>query len=184
MKILLTYPETPVSYWGFQHALALDGRRGAFPPLGLLTVAALLPQEWEFRLADGNTKPITDDAIAWADAVLVGGMRIEMSRMHELLRRARRLGKRTVAGGPAVSTSPDDFGDADIVFQGELEGRVHELVEALQGPGGPVRLCAPAQRPDITATPPPRDDLGDRGDYAPSTASSATSSSSSVASRG
>jgi radical SAM superfamily enzyme YgiQ (UPF0313 family) len=170
-KILLVSPEFPRTYWGLQYGVAIAGRRATMPPLGLITVAALLPRHWRMRLVDMNIEPLTDADLTWADAVLVGGMLIQAPSMRAVVHRARALGRRTVVGGPGPSTSPRDFAEADVVFGGEAEGRVAELVALIEGAtpapqaGGcstgtqtlvPLRKEA---RPDVKGSPVPRFDL-------------------------
>ena len=162
MRILLVSPEFPVTYWGLQHGLRAAGKRASLPPLGLITVAALLPQAWEFRLVDMNIEPLEDEALRWADAVLVGGMLIQAPSMREALRRARALGRRTVVGGPAPTTAPGAFAEADVVFAGEAEGRQDELAALISGAGvkgRPVVVPLRKQRPDVATSPVPRFDL-------------------------
>lgn len=100
-RILLVSPEFPRTYWGLQYGLAMTGRRATMPPLGLITVAALLPRDWQVRLIDMNIEPLADEDLRWADAVLVGGMLIQAPSMRAVLSRARALGRRTVVGGSA-----------------------------------------------------------------------------------
>lgn len=159
MKILLVYAAFPVSYWGFQHSMPLIGRRASLSPLGLITLAALLPRAWELRLIDLNVQPLPDADLVWADAVLVGGMRVQAPSMHEVVARARALGRRTVVGGPAPTTAPEDFPDADLVFCGEAEGRIGELVAALSAPRIATRVLVAGQRPPLALSPLPRFDL-------------------------
>ena len=166
MRALLVYPEFPRTYWGFQHGLEAIGKHASLPPLGLVTLAALLPTSWELRLVDTNIDTLRDADILWSDAVLVGGMLVQEPSMHAILRRARELGRRTVVGGPAPSTSPERFGDADVIFGGELEGRVDDLCKLIEGKGTtpspgepsliPLRKDA---RPDVRTSPTPRFDL-------------------------
>ncbi len=163
MRILLVHARFPPSYWGFQYALPITGKQATLPPLGLCTVAALLPAAWTPRLVDVNVEPLTDDDLRWADVVLVGGMLIQAPSMQDILRRARRLGRRTVVGGPAATTTPELFGDADVVFQGEVEGRAAELAAAIEGRGSARIPVAPF--PTLTATPVPRFDLLRRDHY-------------------
>jgi radical SAM superfamily enzyme YgiQ (UPF0313 family) len=166
MRVLLVYPEFPTTYWGFQHSLSLVGKRATLPPLGLISVAALLPQDWELRLVDLNVEPLREDDLGWADVVLSSGMLVQEPSMHEILARARQLGRRTIVGGPACTTSPKRFDDADCLFLGEAEGRVDELVGAIEGqPGTPRVLHAPAARPSLHEVPVPRFDLLDIGQY-------------------
>src|SRR4051794_17995680 len=109
MRVLLVHPEFPTTYWGFQHSLPFIGKRATLPPLGLVTLRALLPSAWEARVADLNIAPLSDDEILWADALLVGGMLVQAPSALEVIRRARALGRKTIVGGPAATTSPALF---------------------------------------------------------------------------
>jgi radical SAM superfamily enzyme YgiQ (UPF0313 family) len=161
-RVLLVHPEFPTTYWGFQHSLPFIGKRATLPPLGLLTLAALLPRDWQLRLADLNTAPLADADILWADAVLIGGMLVQAPSALEVIRRARTLGRKTIVGGPAVTTSPDMFDGADHIFLGEAEERVGAVVRAIEHDGQP-RLLAdmPEPKPDVSRSPVPRFDLLD-----------------------
>jgi radical SAM superfamily enzyme YgiQ (UPF0313 family) len=169
MKALLVHPRTPPTYWGFQHSLPIAGKAASLPPLGLLSLAPLLPQGWDLRVVDENTEPLRDEALRWADAVLLTGMIIHAPAMHEILARAKRLGKRTVVGGPAVNTDPGLFPEADHLFRGEAEGRTERLVRALQAPDEKApRVLSPEteERPSMEIVPRPRFDLIDHKRYA------------------
>src|SRR5438105_7683344 len=131
MRALLVHPPTPPTYWGFQHSLPIAGKAASLPPLGLLSLAPLLPASWEIRVVDENVERATDDAMRWSDVVFLTGMIIHAPAMHEILARAKRLGKRTVVGGPAVNTDPGMFPEADHLFRGEAEGRTDRLARAL-----------------------------------------------------
>ena len=171
MRTLLVHARFPKTYWGFQYGLPLAGRRAALPPLGLISLAALLPSDWELRLIDLNIEELTDDELRRADVVLVGGMHVQSDSMREVLLRAGGFATPTVVGGPAPTTSPGDFEMADVLFQGEAEGREADLVAAIEaavasGPGGgQVVLPAPRQRPDLCRVPVPRFDLLDLSAY-------------------
>ncbi len=161
-RVLLVYPEFPTTYWGFQHSLPFIGKRATLPPLGLLTVAALFPDRWQMRLADLNVAKLSDDELLWADAVLVGGMLVQTPSALEVIRRARTLGRKTIVGGPAVTTSPALFDDADHIFLGEVEERVDAVVRAVEQDGEPHLLASmPESRPDVSKSPTPRFDLLD-----------------------
>ena len=167
MNALLVYPRFPITYWGFQYGLRLIGKRAALPPLGLMTVAALLPKHWRLRLVDLNVDPLNDDDLRWADTVLTGGLLIQTESIHEVIARAVAFRKPVAVGGPAPTASPDLFDDADVVFQGEAEGRIDELVHALaQRPGSHLILAAPTSFPDMEDLPVPRFDLVDLSKYA------------------
>ena len=160
MRALLVYPRFPTTYWGFQFSLPLIYSRATLPPLGLISVAALLPRTWELRLVDLNIEPLDDEALRWAEVVMVSGMLVQEPSMHEVLERARLLGRRTIVGGPAVTTSPELFPEADCVFLGEAEGRTEELCRAVEGAeGSPRVLRAPALRPALELVPVPRFEL-------------------------
>ena len=166
MNALLVQPLTPNTYWGFQHAVGIVGKAASMPPLGLVTLAAQLPRAWALRVVDLNVEPLLDEDLEWADALLLTGMLIHAPSMHEVLARARRFGVRTIVGGPAASSSPVEFGDADHVFAGEAEDRLHTLVEVLERGSGP-RVLVPADgaRPRLGSVPPPRWDLLRRDRY-------------------
>lgn len=164
MRVLLVHPLFPVTYWGFQHALSVIGKRASLPPLGLVTVAAHLPDTCRARLVDLNVQALHDRDLDWADVVLVGGMRIQMPSMLEVIRRARRRGRRVIVGGPAATTSPGEFEEADVVFTGEIEGREEELAAALQGTS--ARLLPAGDRPALDSSRVPRFDLLDLTAYA------------------
>src|SRR5207245_9652747 len=104
MRALLVHPRTPPTYWGFQHSLPIAGKAASLPPLGLLSLAPLLPDGWELRVVDENTEPLRDEALRWADVLRLTGMIIHPPAMHEILARPRSLAKRTVLGRPPVDT--------------------------------------------------------------------------------
>src|SRR5438094_647359 len=166
MNVLLVQPLAPKTYWGFQYAVGILGQGAPHPPLGLATLAALLPDRWNLRILDLNVARLRDDDLRWADAALVTGMLVHKASILDFIHRARRAGVRTVVGGPAVSSRPNEFTDADHVFVGEAEGRLDALVTALESGAGP-HLLSPAddKKPDLASTLPPRFDLLDRSRY-------------------
>src|SRR5512138_3366207 len=133
MRALLVQSRAPTTYWSFEHTLPFIGKSATYPPLGIATLAAQLPSRWELRLRDLHVAPLDDADLAWADVVLVSGMLVQGDSMRAVLRRARTMGRRTVVGGPAPSTAPELFPEADHVFRGEAEGRLDLLVRALEG---------------------------------------------------
>src|SRR5438876_1200842 len=94
MNVLLVYPEFPDTYWSFRHALFLWNKRSAFPPLGLMTVAAMLPQKWNRRLVDLNVRKLKDSDIAWADVVFLSAMIVQQDSLRQVIRRCQALGKK------------------------------------------------------------------------------------------
>jgi radical SAM superfamily enzyme YgiQ (UPF0313 family) len=154
MKVLLVYPEFPDTFWSFKHALCFENKRSAFPPLGLLTVAAMLPPSWERRLLDTNVQPLRKPEIEWADIIFVSGMLIQQPSMERIVRRCKAMGKRVVVGGPYVSTSPDAFPEADHIFVGEAEETLPQFVAHLAD-GSAQRVYEADERPDLTTAPVP-----------------------------
>ncbi|MDH5781569.1 MAG: B12-binding domain-containing radical SAM protein, partial [Dehalococcoidia bacterium] len=100
MKILLVYPQYPDTFWSFKYALKFVSKKAAFPPLGLLTVAAMLPNEWQKKLVDMNTTTLTDENIKWADYVFISGMIVQKESVREVIARCRKFNTKIVAGGP------------------------------------------------------------------------------------
>ena len=95
MRVLLLYPPAPETFWSFKHVLPFVSKRAAFPPLGLLTVAALLPADWDLRLVDLNVEPLSDDDLRWADYVMLSAMIVHQAAVADLVqRRLRRWGGR------------------------------------------------------------------------------------------
>src|SRR2546425_693279 len=119
MNSLLIYPEWPDTYWSFKHALPFEGKRSAYPPLGLLTVASMLPKHWQKKLVDTNVRPLTDADLEWADVALLSGMLVHKQDLLAILARCRARGLRTVIGGPVTSSVEELPLHADHVVIGE-----------------------------------------------------------------
>jgi radical SAM superfamily enzyme YgiQ (UPF0313 family) len=159
LNALLVWPKFPKSYWGQEYALPLIGKGAVLPPLGLITAAALLPRHWNLRLVDLNIEPLEDEALRWADVVMLSAMRIQRESFREVVQRARGFGKRVVAGGPYVTTDPDEISGVDHIVMGEAEEVLPELAQRLETQAPiPARWQA-SERPDVSKTPPPRFDL-------------------------
>jgi len=108
-KAILIYPEFPETFWSFSYALKFVRKSSTFPPLGLLTVAALLPEDWELKLIDLNIESLKDNDLAWADFVMVSAMAIQRKSAEEIIGRAKKLGKKIVAGGPLFTMHYEEF---------------------------------------------------------------------------
>lgn len=121
MKILLIYPDFPETFWSFKSALRLISKKAVFPPLGLLTVAAMLPDRWEKKLVDMNVTSLKDEDIRWADYAFISAMAIQRSSASRVIEQCRKLGVKTVAGGPLFTTSHEDFDEVDHLVLGEAE---------------------------------------------------------------
>lgn len=165
MNILLVSPRTPATFWSFRHVLPFISRKAAFPPLGLLTIAALLPADWRLRLVDLNVAPLTDADIDWADVVMLSAMIVHADSARQVIDRCHARGKRVISGGPLFTTGRERFPDVACVVQGEAEELLPQLVADLAA-DRLQPLYVPARRPDISQAPIPRWDLLDLRAYA------------------
>jgi radical SAM superfamily enzyme YgiQ (UPF0313 family) len=154
MNALLIYPEFPDTYWSFKHALKFLGKRAAQPPLGLMTVAALLPGGWKKRLVDTNVERLRDRDLAWADVVMVSGMHIQRDSMAAIVERCRARGLPTVVGGPIASSLSAEDLKADHIVVGEAEALIAGLASDLEQ-GTAKRVYQAAERPEMATSPLP-----------------------------
>lgn len=165
MRALLVSPKTPETFWSFSTILGWISRKAAFPPLGLLTVAAMLPRSWHVSLVDMNVGPLRDEEIARADVVLLSAMIVHEGSARWVIERCRALGVPVIAGGPLFTTGGDRFEDVDCLVKGEAEDLVETIAADLEA--GRLRPCYEASsRPDLSRTPIPRWDLIRLEDYA------------------
>jgi len=152
MKVLLINPEFPDTYWSFRHALPFEGKRCAFPPLGLMTVSALLPSYWERRMVDLNVRRLRSSDIEWADIVMATAMLVQKDSLKRVVRQCKERGKVVVVGGPYVSTTSEDLPDADHIFCGEAETTLPQFVRDLEH-GTARKSYRAADRPPLSVTP-------------------------------
>lgn len=164
MRILLVYPVFPETYWSFRHTLEFVGKKAAFPPLGLLTVSALLPKTWECRLVDMNVEPLKESDLEWADMVFLSAMIVQKESLNEVIKICKKFGKRVAVGGPYVSTSADLVPDADFVFIGEAETTLPEFIRDYEN-GSFKRIYQATERPSLLLTPVPDFHLIDINQY-------------------
>lgn len=158
MKILLISPPTPDTFWSFRHVLPFVSKRAAFPPLGLMTVAAMLPREWELRLVDMNVEHLKDEHLAWADWVFLSAMLVHRGAVEGVVSRCRASGKPVIAGGPLFTASPHLFPEIPHRVLGEAEELMPQLVEDMRR--GEVKSSYRASaRPAMSLVPVPRWDL-------------------------
>ncbi len=159
VKVLMVWPDFPPSFWSFAGMMRLLDEKVLMPPLGLITVAALCPKQWTLRLVDEQIEKVSDEDILWSDLVMVGGMRVQRKGLEEILARARRLGRRTVVGGPYASGEPEALLKvADHVVAGEPDDVFAEIARDFEN-GTAKRLYQVAEKPNLTKTPVPRFDL-------------------------
>ena len=154
MRALLIYPQYPDTFWSLRHALRVICKKAAFPPLGLLTVSSMLPQEWEKKLIDMNATPLTDKDIRWADYVFVSAMVVQRESAMELIGRCKKLGVRIVAGGPLFTSEYEKFEEVDHLVLNEAETTLPAFMQDL-GKGHPKHIYTSEERPDIRKTPLP-----------------------------
>lgn len=165
MNILLVYPRYPDTFWSFKQALKFVSKKAAYPPLGLLTVASMLPAEWKKKLVDMNTDSLKDADIAWADYVFLSAMGVQQQSARDVIRQCNQLHTRIVAGGPLFTTSHEKFEGVDHFVLGEAEALMADLVADLEkGKAQPVYRSE--ERPAIQKSPGPAWDLIDIRKYA------------------
>ncbi|HEX6716957.1 MAG TPA: B12-binding domain-containing radical SAM protein [Pyrinomonadaceae bacterium] len=154
MNILLVYPEFPDTYWSFRHALSFEHKRSAFPPLGLLTISAMLPAAWSRRLVDMNIEALTLRDIEWADIVFCSAMLVQRDSLQRIIALTKACGKKVAVGGPYISTAAESLPGADHIFVGEAEETLPEFVRDLEN-GKARRVYNATERPALSATPLP-----------------------------
>jgi radical SAM superfamily enzyme YgiQ (UPF0313 family) len=154
MRILLVYPEFPDTFWSFKHALKFVHKKAGAPPLGLLTVAAMLPSGWEKRLVDLNVTGLTDEVLAWADAVFVSAMIVQRESARAVIHRSKSAGVKVVAGGPLFTMEYDHFPDVDHFVLNEAEATLAPFLSDLEQ-GRARRVYTSTEYPDIHQTPAP-----------------------------
>jgi radical SAM superfamily enzyme YgiQ (UPF0313 family) len=165
MKILLVAPRAPDTFWGFKHALKFVSKRASEPPLGLLTVAAMLPAEWQKTLVDLNVRALEDSEIARADFVFLGAMSVQEASVRAVIERCNRLGTKVVAGGPLFTSRHDEFEGVDHFVLNEAEITLPLFLEDLAHSRA-QHLYTTTQWADITTTPAPLWELIDLRHYA------------------
>lgn len=154
MNVLLIYPKFPDTFWAFKHALKFIHRKAANPPLGLLTVAAILPDEFQKRLVDVNVDDLTDNDLSWAQMVFVGGMAVQRNSAKEIIARCRGNGLKVVAGGPLFTAEPEEFGEVDHLVLDEAELTLPPFLEDLKE-GRPKKIYRASGFCDLHHTPIP-----------------------------
>ena len=155
MKILLVYPQYPDTFWSFKHAIRFVLKKAAFPPLGLLTIASMLPPKWEKRVIDLNVQNLTDSDIKWADYLFISAMVVQQASTKEVIRRAKNLGVKVVAGGPLFTTEPENYSEVDHLVLNEAEITLPLFLKDL-AEGKPQHIYSTTEHPEITGTPVPQ----------------------------
>jgi radical SAM superfamily enzyme YgiQ (UPF0313 family) len=166
MKVLLLYPEAPDSFWSFKEHCKNLGRKALLPPLGLVTVAALLPAAWDFRLVDLNGRQLTPEDWDWADLVMISGMLIHKPGVLALIRESKAHHKTVAVGGPYATSLPQEVieAGADFLILGECESTIPLFLQALEE-GKKSGVIREEAKPDMALSPVPRFDLLNLADY-------------------
>ena len=161
---LLVYPAFATSFWSFKFALQYLGKKSSMPPLGLLTLASMFPQDYNLRLVDMNVHPLTDADLQWADLVCTSTMIVQRKSLEHVIARAKRAGKPVVAGGPHPTSYWEDMQDIDYFLLGEVEETFPRFLHDFEQ--GTAQHCyVPREKPAMTQTPLPRYDLITMRDY-------------------
>lgn len=153
-KVLLVYPNYPETFWSFKHILKFISKKAAYPPMGLLTVAAMLPTEWEKKLIDMNISQLNDADIIWADYVFISSMIVMKDSVRRIIDRVKALGRKVVAGGPLFTADPESYDDVDHLVLGEAEMTLPLFLRDLRQ-GKPEHLYQSDEHPSISDTPVP-----------------------------
>ena len=166
---LFVYPKFPPSYWGFKYALEFLGKKSSMPPLGLLTIAGMFPDNYAMKVVDINIEPLTDAHLQWADVVFTSTMIVQKSSLYEVAERCNRAGVPIIAGGPHPTSYYDNIkAETDATINHFLFGEVEEIFEDFLTDfesGTAKEVHRETRKPDITKTPPPRYDLININDY-------------------
>ncbi len=158
MNILMVNPMYPETFWSFKHALKFVSKKASFPPLGLLTVASMLPKEWTIKLIDMNTDTFTDGDISWADYVFISAMSIQSESVNKVISKCKELRIKIIAGGPLFTSSSEYFDDVEHLILNEAEITLPLFLDDLRN-GIAKHKYTSDKWADVTITPIPRWDL-------------------------
>jgi radical SAM superfamily enzyme YgiQ (UPF0313 family) len=165
LKVLLVYPEFPDTFWSFKHAIKFIQKKSAYPPLGLLTVAAMLPKKWTKRLVDLNVKKLTETDLVWADCVFISAMAVQRKSARQVIARCKRLGLKVIAGGPLFTNESEQFEDVDHLVLNEAEITLPPFLADLEK-GCAERKYESSEFCDVRETTAPMWELADLKRYA------------------
>ena len=159
-NVLLIYPRfVNESFWNYRESCAVVGAKYPTIPLGLITVAAMLPSEWDVRLVNLNTEELSDADLEWADLVMTGGMMFQQAGTLDIIEMCRDRGKPVAVGGPDVSSSPHVYERANFRVVGEAESVIDKFIAAIDNGSNDGLFEGPKFQADVTTTPKPRFDL-------------------------
>ena len=164
LKILMVYPQYPDTFWSYKHALKFISKKSSSPPLGLLTVAAMLPESWEKRLVDMNVSALKERDLKWADYVFISAMAVQRESVEMVIKRCKQVGVSMVAGGPLFTAEYEDFADVDHLVLDEAEITLEPFLQDLQK-GGAGHIYRADRRPELKNTPVPAWELINTKNY-------------------
>ncbi len=165
MNTLLIYPAVPETFWGFKYAIKFINKKAAYPPLGLLTIASLLPEDWNIKLIDLNTRPLLQEDLKWADMVFISAMDIQKKSVNEIILKCKKANTKIIAGGPFFSSDPQEYMDVvDHLILNEAEITMPEFLHDLKE-GVPKKVYTTNKVCDLQKSPAPKWDLIDMNDY-------------------
>jgi len=165
LKALLIYPQFPDTFWSFKHALKFIHKRSAYPPLGLLTVGAMLPEAWEKRLIDLNVTRLRESDLAWADYAFISGMVVQRNSAHQVIARCKKAGLKVIAGGPLFTSEYQEFPEVDHFVLNEAELTLPPFLADLED-GCAREMYSASAFADIKKTPVPAWELAPVKRYA------------------
>ena len=158
MDILMVYPKIPITYWSYKYALDFINKKAVLPPLGLLTIAAMLPKDWDIRLVDMNVETLENQQIKEADYIMVSAMSVQRESAEEVISRCQSMGKKVICGGPLFSAEPERYDYVDHLLLYEAEDNIPDFLEDLKS-GQAKHIYDKQSFPDFSGTPVPRWDL-------------------------
>ena len=164
-NVLLVYPEFPASYWGYNFALDFVGKKAAMPPLGLLTVAGIFPEEYPLKVVDMNVHSLTDEHLEWADLVFTSTMIVQRDSLKEVIQLCNQARIPVIAGGPHPTSYYQDLEGADHLILDEVEETLLDFLRDLER-GTAKRIYRAPEKPNVSRSPLPRYDLIDLDEYA------------------
>jgi len=165
MNALLVYPEFPETFWSFKHALSFIRKKAAHPPLGLVTFAAMLPDDWNIRLVDTNIEKLTDESIRHSDYIYLSAMSVQQQSARQIIDQCHSLGTPVVAGGPLFTSEPERYKDVEHLVLNEAEQTLSGFLRDMKI-SCPAHIYSSDQHPEMDISPVPRWDLLQINKYA------------------
>src|SRR5665647_514478 len=155
MDILLVYPQYPDSFWSFKHAMRFISKKASVPPLGLITIAAMLPKAWHKKVVDMNVTTLKTGDVVWADYVFISAMSIQKESVNEIIRECLKCKTKMVAGGPLFTQDYDNYPQIDHFILNEAEITLPPFLRDLASGNSPERIYKTDEFADLSATPVP-----------------------------